>query len=136
MRRSLLIGLVLALAALLWPWSVGAQPGPAQPSPLHLLGQFSFESRRTFQDTTVGGLSGIAYDERRGVYYAICDDRGEQQAPRFYTLQIDLDPGASPTCASSASPPWTATPRRPASSPTSAATATSRRSCCWPTTPS
>jgi hypothetical protein len=91
-RRSLLIGLMLALAALFWPWSVGAQPGPAQASPLRLLGQFSFESRRTFQDTTVGGLSGIAYDEKHGVYYAICDDRGEQQAPRFYTLQIDLSP--------------------------------------------
>jgi hypothetical protein len=86
MRRAALIGFVLALAAVFWPWSVGAQQGP-----LRLLGQFSFESKRTFQDTTVGGLSGLAYDARRGVYYAVCDDRGEMQAPRFYTLQIDLD---------------------------------------------
>jgi hypothetical protein len=87
-RRPALIGLVLALAGVFWPWSLGAQP-----SPLRLLGQFSFESRRTFQDTTVGGLSGLAYDAKRGVYYAVSDDRGENQPPRFYTLEIDTGPG-------------------------------------------
>lgn len=88
MRRPALIGLVLALAAVFWPWAVGAQQ-----SPLRLLGQYSFESKRTFQETTVGGLSGLAFDAKRGVYYAVCDDRGESQAPRYYTLQIDLDQG-------------------------------------------
>lgn len=86
MLRITLIGLGLAIAILFWPWEVGAQSGP-----LRLLGQYSFESKRTFQDTTVGGLSGLTYDAKRGVYYAICDDRGENQAPRFYTLQIDFD---------------------------------------------
>lgn len=86
MLRVTVIGLVLALACLFWPWNVGAQAGP-----LKLLGEFSFESKRTFQDTTVGGLSGLAYDAGRGVFYAICDDRGENQPPRFYTLQIDMD---------------------------------------------
>src|SRR5688572_15406112 len=86
MRRPILIGLILAIAAVFWPWTVGAQPA------VRLLGQFSFESRRTFQETTVGGLSGLAFDAKRGVYYAVCDDRGESQAPRYYTLQIDLDP--------------------------------------------
>jgi len=88
MLRITLIGLVLALAGVFWPWEVGAQQGP-----LRLLGQFSFESKRTYQDTTVGGLSGLAFDQKRGVYYAVCDDRGENQAPRFYTLQIDTDEG-------------------------------------------
>jgi hypothetical protein len=86
MLRVTLIGFVLALACLFWPWNAGAQAGP-----LKLLGEFSFESKRMFQDTTVGGLSGLAYDAKRGVYYAVCDDRGENQAPRFYTLQIDTD---------------------------------------------
>ncbi|MFN8635895.1 MAG: esterase-like activity of phytase family protein [Chloroflexota bacterium] len=86
MRRPAFIGLVLALALVFWPWETGAQP-----SPLHLLGQLSFESRRTFQDTTVGGLSGLAFDAKRNVYYAVSDDRGENQPPRFYTLQIDAD---------------------------------------------
>lgn len=86
MPRTLLIGLTLALAAVFWPWSAGAQQ-----SPLRLLGQYSFESRRMFQDTTVGGLSGLTYDAKRDVYYAVSDDRGENQAPRFYTLKIDVD---------------------------------------------
>ena len=86
MRRPMLIGLILALAAVFWPWTVGAQPPTVR-----LLGQHTFESRRTFQDTTIGGLSGLAYDAKRGVYYAVSDDRGENQPPRFYTLQIDLD---------------------------------------------
>jgi 3-phytase/alkaline phosphatase D len=86
MPRALLIGLALALAAVFWPWSVGAQQGP-----LRLLGQYSFESRRMFQGTTIGGLSGLTYDAKRNVYYAVSDDRGENQSPRFYTLQIDVD---------------------------------------------
>jgi hypothetical protein len=94
MPRPAFFGLVLALTAVFWPWSLGAQ----QP-PLRLLGQFSFESGRTFQDpasgqdTTIGGLSGLAYDAKRGVYYAVSDDRGENQPPRYYTLEIDVGEG-------------------------------------------
>lgn len=86
MTRPALIGLALALTVLFWPWPVGAQQ-----SPFRLLGQYGFESGRMFQDTRIGGLSGLAYDEKRGVYYAIVDDRGEFGPQRFYTLQIDLD---------------------------------------------
>jgi len=88
MRRPTLIGLMLALAAVFWPWTVGAQQ-----SPLRLVGQYSIESRRIVLDTMFGGLSGLAYDAARGVYYAVSDDRGENQPARFYTLQIDLDAG-------------------------------------------
>lgn len=86
MRRPILVGLILALAAVFWPWTVGAQQPTAR-----LIGQYTLESKLTFQDTTVGGLSGLTYDPKRGVYYAVSDDRGEHQAARFYTLQIDLD---------------------------------------------
>jgi hypothetical protein len=82
----MLNGLMLALAALFWPWSAGAQQ-----SPLRLVGQYTFESRRMTFDTTLGGLSGLAYDEARGVYYAVSDDRGENQPARYYTLQIEMD---------------------------------------------
>jgi hypothetical protein len=60
---------------------------------LRLLGEYSFPSGLTFQGTTVGGLSGIAYDPQRNVYYAVSDDRGELEPPRFYTLEIDAGPG-------------------------------------------
>jgi 3-phytase len=86
MRRPMVIGLVLALAAGFWPWVIGAQQ-----ISVRLLGQHAFESRRMFQDTTVGGLSGLTYDAKRRVYYAVSDDRGENQAPRFYTLKIEAD---------------------------------------------
>jgi hypothetical protein len=86
LRRSTLIGLMLALAAVFWPWSVGAQQ-----SPLRIVGHYSFESGRTAFETTLGGLSGLAYDAKRGVYYAVSDDRSENQPARFYTLGIDLN---------------------------------------------
>lgn len=35
-----------------------------------------------------GGLSGLVYDRRQGVYYAVSDDR---RSPRFYTLEIELE---------------------------------------------
>lgn len=76
-----------ALSLLLAP-SAGAADGR-----LHLLGQYVLPSRLDFQGTTVGGLSGITYDAQRNVYYAVSDDRGEYQAPRFYTLEIDVGPG-------------------------------------------
>lgn len=88
MRGVRSLGVATALAAVLLTWPAQAQTGPLRP-----LGEYSFESGRTFQDTTIGGLSGLTYDAGRGVYYAISDDRGEKQAPRFYTLQIDMDGG-------------------------------------------
>lgn len=53
----------------------------------------------------MGGLSSIAYDPHTRLYYAISDDRGDFNAPRYYTLGIDvsdgsLDPGDINLCAS------------------------------------
>ncbi|NJO72193.1 MAG: hypothetical protein HC825_12010 [Oscillatoriales cyanobacterium RM1_1_9] len=57
---------------------------------LELLGQATFPTGFMFQDTEVGGLSGITYNPDLDVYYAISDDRGEKTPSRFYTLKIDL----------------------------------------------
>ena len=43
---------------------------------------------QTFQGTTVGGLSAIAYDRSQGRFYALSDDRGRFGPPRFYTLAM------------------------------------------------
>jgi hypothetical protein len=48
----------------------------------------------SFAGTTVGGLSSIAYDRARGVYYAISDDPSQFQPARYYTIAIDLRHGA------------------------------------------
>jgi hypothetical protein len=68
--------------------------GPAQAAPsteLEFLGQQIFPTSTQFQGTTFGGLSSIAYDERRGVFYVISDD---QVNARFYTLRIGVAGGA------------------------------------------
>jgi hypothetical protein len=38
----------------------------------------------------VGGLSGIDYDAKRGLYYMICDDPGSKGLTRYYTARIDV----------------------------------------------
>jgi hypothetical protein len=47
--------------------------------------------KQSFQNTPVGGLSGITYDRQRGVFYAISDDRSDLAPARFYTLKMALD---------------------------------------------
>lgn len=44
-----------------------------------------------FEETVVGGLSALSYDDKRSVYYALSDDRRD---PRFYTLRLDLRDGS------------------------------------------
>ncbi len=45
---------------------------------------------KTFQNTKVGGLSGIDYDKKNDLYYLICDDRSVYNNSRFYTAKIPL----------------------------------------------
>jgi hypothetical protein len=73
MRRIL----VAAVAAL-----VLALPSPAAAHGLRFLGQAIVPSGTMFQNTEVGGLSSITYDEKRGVYYAISDHAADV---RYYT---------------------------------------------------
>ena len=95
-RRSLLTaGLALSVSL---ATAVPVQAGPAgQPvsrttAPV-LLGQATIPTGTQFQGTTVGGLSGTAYDAERDVYYALSDDRSQLAPARFYTLDIDLSDG-------------------------------------------
>ena len=46
--------------------------------------------KQTFQDTSVGGLSGITYDRQRDRFYALSDDRSQSGPARFYTLKLDI----------------------------------------------
>src|SRR4051812_20024682 len=58
---------------------------------LRFLGQQIIPTGTRFQDTEVGGLSSIAYDKRRHLFYALSDD---QTNVRFYTLRVDVSTGA------------------------------------------
>lgn len=51
--------------------------------------------KQEFQNTPVGGLSAIAYDQQQDRLYAQSDDRSEQAPARFYTLKLNLD-GTNP----------------------------------------
>ncbi len=48
-------------------------------------------TQKNYQDTVVGGLSGITYNPQKDEYYAISDDRSRKSPARFYTLKINLD---------------------------------------------
>ncbi|XFA74281.1 esterase-like activity of phytase family protein [Thermosynechococcaceae cyanobacterium Okahandja] len=55
-------------------------------------GEMTLAAGTRFEDTVVGGLSGLTYDPQRQQFYAISDDR---QQPRVYTLKINpLEPTA------------------------------------------
>ncbi|MDP5018598.1 MAG: esterase-like activity of phytase family protein [Dolichospermum sp.] len=62
-------------------------------SSVEFIGQATLPTGLSFQKTEVGGLSGITYDARNNLYYAISDDRGQKAPARFYTLSIDLSKG-------------------------------------------
>ncbi|NEQ52542.1 MAG: phytase [Leptolyngbya sp. SIO3F4] len=74
------------------PQSEGAAQNRESVSEIEFLGEVQFPTGFQFSDTEVGGLSGLAYDAARDVYYALADDRSSDA--RFYTLGIDLSDGA------------------------------------------
>lgn len=57
---------------------------------LDFLGEYKLP-KQTFKDTPVGGLSALAYDRQRNLFYAVSDDRSEFAPARFYTLKLTLD---------------------------------------------
>lgn len=56
-------------------------------------GEATLPTSTTFQNTPFGGLSGITYDAKNQLYYAISDDRSERAPARFYTLKLNLRDG-------------------------------------------
>ncbi len=49
--------------------------------------------KRVYEGTQLGGLSGLAYDSRRNVYYAVVDREAWDAPARFYTLRLPFDDG-------------------------------------------
>lgn len=69
-------------------------PAPAVPvTRVDFLGQAMLPTGFSFQGTELGGLSGITYEPKQKVYYAISDDRSQKAPARFYKLKIDLTQG-------------------------------------------
>jgi hypothetical protein len=56
---------------------------------LQFLGEYQL-TESSYQDTKVGGFSGITYNTQKDEYYVISDDRSYYSPARFYTLKINI----------------------------------------------
>lgn len=92
LRFSLALMVALALAAVALAPAAAVRDRDRAPA-LEFLGEAVFPTGYVFGGTVVGGLSGIAYDAERGVFYSLSDDRSEIGPARFYTLRVDLTDG-------------------------------------------
>lgn len=61
---------------------------------IDFMGQANLATGLLYNNTEVGGLSGITYNPEQQVYYAISDDPSNINKARFYTLNIDLSSGS------------------------------------------
>jgi hypothetical protein len=59
-------------------------------SSIKFLDEYVMPLNQTFQNTVVGGLSGIDYDVKQNQYYLISDDPSQFSPARIYTAQIDI----------------------------------------------
>nr|WP_315231867.1 esterase-like activity of phytase family protein [uncultured Flavobacterium sp.] len=88
MRKLLFL---VVLPAFLLSCSNLKQTVENKPTPsLKLVSSIEIPFDKTFQNTKVGGLSGIDYDAKNDLYYLICDDRSMFNDSRFYTAKIRL----------------------------------------------
>lgn len=58
---------------------------------LKFVNELDIPYNQTFQNTTIGGLSGIDYDRKHNTYYLISDDRSEHNPARFYSAKISFN---------------------------------------------
>lgn len=86
------LGLLLCLSVSIKFLAINRSQANTKPT-LEFLGHAAIASSAVFKQTPVGGLSGITYDAKRQVYYAISDDRSLKAPARFYTLKIELKQG-------------------------------------------
>jgi 3-phytase/alkaline phosphatase D len=95
----LVLALALVLVAALAPSGVAKgghrhTPGTVSVESIEFIGGVTFPTGTVFDDTEVGGLSGIVYDKWRRQYYALSDDKSVVNPARYYTLRIDLRDGS------------------------------------------
>ncbi|MBC7822507.1 MAG: esterase-like activity of phytase family protein, partial [Candidatus Parcubacteria bacterium] len=84
------IGLLGSVTACELP-QVSAEDRLFLPLSLEFLGAYTLP-KTNFKDTLVGGLSGLTYDRKKDLFYAVSDDRSDRAPARFYTLKLELDP--------------------------------------------
>jgi 3-phytase len=60
---------------------------------LEFLGEQIIPTGTLFEGTQIGGLSSLAYDASRDLFYALSDDPSQFNRARFYTLRLDAADG-------------------------------------------
>ncbi len=76
----------------------------AEASVVNLIGRGIIPTGLLFENTEVGGLSGITYNPEQQVYYAIADDPGTKNPARFYTLKINFNSQEEPVTVTAVNP--------------------------------
>jgi hypothetical protein len=92
----LLTSLTLSLSACALP-QIKAEDRLFQNIQLEFLGEQIIPQGTTFQNTPVGGLSGLTYSPKDDTFYAVSDDRSDKAPARFYQFKLILDPTSKPT---------------------------------------
>jgi hypothetical protein len=67
-----------------------AQPTSHADIAMQYLGQRQIPHECGIGGSRVGGLSGVSHDSRRGLYYAISDDKSTFGKTRFYSVRLNL----------------------------------------------
>jgi hypothetical protein len=91
-KKNILVcfSIPLLLSSCIVPKKAFLTTAPANITSLRFLGEQDLPYNLSFNNTTVGGLSGIDYDAAKNIYYLICDDRSAINPARFYTAKISF----------------------------------------------
>src|SRR5688572_16012121 len=99
-RLSIILIFLLVSSVIFAATGFGVQSAAAKASYVRVtlasyevIGTVNIPTGAQFEETEIGGLSSVAYDSKRGAYYAISDDQGTIDPVRYYTLDIDLSDG-------------------------------------------
>lgn len=86
--NSFLFCLLLLTASCSNIKKITTAPAAQNISAIKFLGEYNIPYNLNYNNTVVGGLSGIDYDAKNDLYYMICDDRSDRNPARFYTAKI------------------------------------------------
>jgi hypothetical protein len=57
---------------------------------LEFLGEYQL-TQKSFENTVIGGLSAITYNQKTGQFYVLSDDRSNISPARFYTMELNIN---------------------------------------------
>ena len=84
-----LVSILFALTACSPPQRVSAEARMFRNLAVEFIDRYEIP-KDTYRDTVIGGLSAIAYDRQRGVFYVLSDDRSQRSPARFYTFKLKV----------------------------------------------